>query len=164
MTLTDEPPVIDPAEFDRRINEATPDSEKVPCQECGEMYKQGPGLARHMAKAHPEIRMATQDAECPECGKWLTTGSMTRHRRRVHGIHKKRGPGRPPGSKNLLPSKRTPTVKASVDRNPNPLTADEIITAAAISLFPGGVPTRKLPILLRWHQSTQVFLREVNDE
>jgi uncharacterized C2H2 Zn-finger protein len=137
-------------------------SEKEACPICGGWFAPGPGLARHMSLIHPGERMESQDTPCPECGKFMTAGSMTRHRRKVHGVLGKRG--RPIGSKNL-PATRTPrTVRTPVDRNPEPLTADQITTAAAIALFPGGVPTNKLPLLLRWHDGTHTFLREVSNE
>jgi len=147
------------------VEPPAPADDKQPCEVCGEPFTTGPGMARHMAKVHPEVRMKTQDTECPECGKWLTNGSLVRHRRKVHGIYarRSRGPGRPPGSKNM-PAKTPATVRTHVDRNTSPLTADQITTAAAISLFPAGVPTRKLQVLLRWHESTLTFLREVQDE
>lgn len=148
--------------------EAPPDDGKEKCQHCDGRYLKGPGMARHLTRSHPDQHLDTQDAQCPECGKWLTEGSVTRHRRKVHGVFsgRRRGPGRPVGSKNRNLPAATParTVRGQVDSNHSPLTADQITTAAAISLFPSGVPTRKLQSMLRWHEATLTFLREVADE
>lgn len=113
-------------------------------------------------------------------------GSMTRHLRNVHGkystppydrhVGEKRKRGRPKGSKNKI----KPDYQQEYDRRQNvvqqerrevavyknlpPLTAEQVVRAAAETLWPKGIPTEKLSALMRWSIQTNEFLTEVNNQ
>jgi uncharacterized C2H2 Zn-finger protein len=124
------------------------EKEKVPCPGCGEMYVKGPGLGRHLATSHPELRRRLP-TKCPECGAgFLNKDTLRRHRKKQHGFSARAQPG--DYAKEVEPV-RSRTL----------LSADEITRAAAIALWPRGIPHDKFTALLRWHQQTAEFLAEV---
>ena len=123
-------------------------AKKVPCEFCGKEYMNGAGMGRHLSTAHnvsdrPQS-YKDQRKECAECGKTMRAKDMARHMRDVH--------------------KKKPEVKplprAAITPKPEPLTADQIVKAAAAMLWPTGIPHDQLDALMVWHRQTVAFLSQ----
>lgn len=159
--LTTEPlPLTPPAEIE--VDGPASNDGKEPCPECGDLYFRGPGLARHMSTQHG-LPMNGKSVNCPQCDKPLSPTSLSKHLRAKHGIFQRNGRGRPIGSKTKV---HTPVVhqqaKPRITRQP--LRAEEITRAAALSLWPNAIPHDKMSLLLEWHRHTAEFLEAVQGD
>lgn len=130
--------------------EVPEDDGKVPCPGCGERFIKGPGLARHVATRHPHLRRDLP-CECKYCRRrYKNQASLGKHIRTQHGRSVKDGSEMPERA-----------AMEHVPARPARLSSDEITRAAALALWPRGIPHDKFSALLRWHQQTEAFLAEV---
>lgn len=169
MTITDEPvtePVTDEygpatplvAGWDEGAGPPVPHTDgREPCPGCGNLYFKGTGMARHVDSAHPELydslyaRKSKKKFPCDECPTVLgSKDSLAKHKRR----HAKKAAiqTRIDAATAPVPVHRSSTAS---------LSAEEITRAAAIALWPRGIPHDKFSALLNWHKQTETFLAEV---
>ena len=147
--MSDEQQLIAAEGLDELRAAVEPDDHKEPCPECGERFMPGPGMGVHRKAKHNVISEYSRKQgrrPCPECGKTLRAKDLSRHLANTHGVIRK--VGRPPKVQAL----------AVLPRRVQPITAEQIIEAAAEVIWPDGVPAKQLPVLLRWHHQTADFL------
>ena len=130
------------------------------------MYITPQGLGRHRQSTHGYVNKEGKvQCSIQGCSAWMMPYSVGRHLRHVHGIYggvSGRRRGRPPGAKN-----KTKTVEVDSGHKEEklpPLTAEQITQAAAVALWPAGIPHDKLTTLMRWNTQTHDFLAEVHNE
>ena len=120
-------------------------AKKELCAHCGQEFMSGAGMGRHLSTAHGinnRQLYKNQRKDCPECGRNVSAKDLARHRREVHGLEAK--------------ASKVKQVKVK----PDPLTADQIVKAAAAMLWPKGIPHDQLDALMVWHRQTVAFLSQ----
>jgi len=96
-----------------------------------------PGTTYTVPDAHPP----PERTPCPDCGKPIKTTWLHEHRRKTHGITRRRG--RP--------------------RKTAPLPGADVVATVLDVVFPKGIPTRHLDAVVTWRDATVAFMKEVQD-